>query len=55
MIEFSNKEFIFRLEQNTIKDSECSLKIFDKEYNLIKIKYVSINKLSSFLITEFYN
>lgn len=54
MIEFSRNGFIFQLEQNTIKDSDCTLKIFDDEYNLIKIKSVSMSKLSDFLLTEFY-
>ena len=54
MIEFTRNEFIFRLEQNTITNSNCTLKIYDKEYNLIKIKVVSIGKLSDFLLENFY-
>jgi hypothetical protein len=54
MIEFSNNLFIFRLEQNTIKDSDCTLTVFDKEYNLIKKKHVSIKKLSEFLLSILY-
>jgi hypothetical protein len=54
MIEFTRNEFIFRLEQNTITDSDCTLKIYDKVYNLIKIKNVSIKKLADFLLENFY-
>lgn len=54
MIEFTRNEFIFRLEQNTITDSNCTLKIYDKEYNLIKTKVVPIGKLSDFLLENFY-
>lgn len=54
MIEFKRNGFIFRLEQNTITDSDCTLKIFDESYNLIKTKCVSISKLSDYVLTEFY-
>ncbi len=54
MIEFRKCGFIFRLEQDTITDSNCTLKIFDESYNLIKTKCVSIGKLSDFILTEFY-
>jgi len=50
MIEFENNLFIFRLEQNTIRGSDCTLTVFDKEYNLIKKKHVSIIQLSDFLL-----
>jgi len=55
MIEFTKNNFIYQLEQNTIKNSDCTLKIFDKEYNLIKKKHIPINKLSDFLLSIAYN
>ena len=54
MTEFRKNGFIFKLEQNTVMHSNCSLKMYDDEYNLIKIKAISIEKLSNFLLEEFY-
>lgn len=54
MIRFSRSQFIYELEQNTTTDSDCTLKIFDKDYNLIKTKHVSIEKLSEFLLSIAY-
>lgn len=54
MIEFSNNQFIYQLEQNTVKDSNCTLKIFDKDYNLIKTRPISIEKLSGFVLSLAY-
>lgn len=54
MIEFSNNQFIYQLEQNTVKDSNCTLKIFDKDYNLIKTRPISIEKLSDFVLSLAY-
>lgn len=54
MIEFSKSQFIYQLEQNTIKDSNCTLKIYDKEYNLIKVKNISIQTLSDYLLSIVY-
>lgn len=51
MIEFTNSGFIFRLEQNTIANSDCTLYQYDKDYNLIRKKHISINKLADFLLT----
>lgn len=51
MIEFSKNLFIYQLEQNTIKDSDCTLKIFDENYNLLKKKHISIIQLSDFLLS----
>lgn len=55
MIEFSKNLFIYQLEQNTIKDSDCTLKIFDENYNLLKKKHISIIQLSDFLLSIAYD
>ena len=54
MIEFSTNQFIYQLEQNTIINSDCILRIFDKEYNLIKQKNIPIKLLSDFLLSITY-
>jgi hypothetical protein len=54
MIEFTRNKFIYQLTQNTILDSDCTLKIFDKEYNLIKTKYIPVQKLSDFILSIAY-
>ena len=56
MIEFStnNSMFIFQVEQNTVKNSNCTIRMYDKDYKLIRSKSLSITKLSDFILTEFY-
>lgn len=50
VIEFSTRLFVYQLEQNTGRDSDCTLKVFDKDYNLLGIGIVPIKLLSEFLL-----
>lgn len=54
MIEFTKNLFIYQLEQNTIKNSNCTLTVFDKDYNKIKSVTIPIEKLSNFLLSVVY-
>jgi len=51
MIQFSDNTFNYILEQNTSINSDCNLKVYDKDFNLIKTKHVPITKLSDFLLS----
>ena len=51
MIQFSDNIYNYVLEQNTISNSECHLKIYDKDFNLIKTKHIPIKKLSNFILS----
>lgn len=55
MIEFSDRMFVYRLEQNTIRDSDCTLTVYNKEYDEIRKMHVSMNKLKSFLLEDHTN
>lgn len=51
MIQFSDNIYIYVLEQNTISNSDCHLKIYDKDFNLIKTKHIPITKLSDCILS----